>query len=179
MIVATAYAAILPHTVLAQQPSTQPSTSELAYLDASLPMEKRVDALISSMTLEEKAAQVGHTAPAIPRLRLPAYNWWNEGLHGVARAGVATVFPQAIGMAATFDAPLMHQVGDVISTEFRAKYYTSVHPDGSTDWYRGLTVWSPNINIFRDPRWGRGQETYGEDPFLTAQMGDAKAFCRP
>ena len=171
MIAATVYAAVLPQAVSAQQQSTQPSTSELTYLDASLPMEKRVDALISSMTLEEKAAQVGHTAPAITRLRLPAYNWWNEGLHGVARAGVATVFPQAIGMAATFDIPLMHEVGDVISTEFRAKYYATVHPDGSTDWYRGLTVWSPNINIFRDPRWGRGQETYGEDPFLTAQMG--------
>ena len=171
IITATAYAALLPHAALAQQPAAQQSAPELTYLDASLPTDIRVASLISSMTLDEKAGQVGHTAPAIPRLRLPAYNWWNEGLHGVARAGVATVFPQAIGMAATFDAPLMHQVGDVISTEFRAKYYATVHPDGSTDWYRGLTVWSPNINIFRDPRWGRGQETYGEDPFLTAQMG--------
>jgi beta-glucosidase len=166
-----AFAAILPRASLAQQASAQQSSPELTYLDASLPTEKRVASLIASMTLEEKAVQLGHTAPAIPRLRLPAYNWWNEGLHGVARAGVATVFPQAIGMAATFDASLMHQVGDVISTEFRAKYYATVHPDGSTDWYRGLTVWSPNINIFRDPRWGRGQETYGEDPYLTAQMG--------
>ena len=138
-----------------------------------MPVERRVANLISSMTLEEKVSQLGHTADAIPRLRVPQYNWWNEGLHGVARAGVATVFPQAIGMAATFDEPLMHQVGDVISTEFRAKYYAAVHPDGSADWYRGLTVWSPNINIFRDPRWGRGQETYGEDPFLTSRLGVA------
>jgi beta-glucosidase len=106
-------------------------------------------------------------------LGIPEYNWWNEGLHGVARAGEATVFPQAIGLAATFDEPLVHQIADVISTEFRAKYSQAVHPDGSSDWYRGLTVWSPNINIFRDPRWGRGQETYGEDPYLTARLGVA------
>src|ERR1700722_8901083 len=147
--------------------------SDAAYKNPKLPTEQRVKDLISRMTLEEKAAQVGHTAPAIPRLGVPEYNWWNEGLHGVARAGIATVFPQAIGLAATFDAPLMHEVGDVISTEFRAKYSATVKPDGSTDWYRGLTVWSPNINIFRDPRWGRGQETYGEDPFLTARLGVA------
>ncbi len=143
------------------------------FRDASLPVDVRVKALVSSMTLEEKARQLGHTAPAIPRLGIPEYNWWNEGLHGVARAGVATVFPQAIGMAASWDAPLMHQVADVISTEFRAKYVEKVHADGGTDWYRGLTVWSPNINIFRDPRWGRGQETYGEDPYLTSRIGVA------
>jgi beta-glucosidase len=143
----------------AQQPTDQP-------------LEQRVDTLIAGMTLEEKAAQLGDIAPAIPRLHVPRYNWWNEGLHGVARAGVATVFPQAIGMAATFDAPLMHQVGDVISTEFRAKYYQALQPDGSAQYY-GLTVWSPNINIFRDPRWGRGQETYGEDPYLTSRLGVA------
>ena len=143
------------------------------FKDASLPVDARVKALISQMTLEEKAGQVGHTAPAIPRLGIPEYNWWNEGLHGVARAGVATVFPQAIGMAASWDAPLMHQVADVISTEFRAKYVEKVRPNGGTDWYRGLTVWSPNINIFRDPRWGRGQETYGEDPYLTSRIGVA------
>ena len=153
--------------------SAQQSSPDPAYLNPQLPIDQRVDSLISQMTLEEKATQLGHTAPAIPRLRVPQYNWWNEGLHGVARAGIATVFPQAIGMAATFDEPLMHQVGDVISTEFRAKYYATVHPDGGADWYRGLTVWSPNINIFRDPRWGRGQETYGEDPFLTARLGVA------
>jgi beta-glucosidase len=122
------------------------------------------------MTLEEKAAQLGNDAPAIARLRVPRYNWWNEGLHGVARAGFATVFPQAVGMAATWDAPLMQQTGDVIATEFRAKYLQTRAPDGGTDWYRGLTVWSPNINIFRDPRWGRGQETYGEDPYLTSRI---------
>jgi len=125
------------------------------------------------MTLEEKVSQLVHTAGAVPRLGIPEYNWWNEGLHGVARAGYATVFPQAIGMAATFDEPLLHQIGDVISTEFRAKYYATLHPDQSSDWYHGLTVWSPNINIFRDPRWGRGQETYGEDPYLTSRLGIA------
>jgi beta-glucosidase len=158
----------MPRALRAQQaPEGEP------YLNPRLPIEQRVDDLISRMTLEEKISQLGHTAPSIPRLRVPEYNWWNEGLHGVARAGIATVFPQAIGMAATFDEPLMHEVADVISTEFRAKYYATLHPDGSTDWYRGLTVWSPNINIFRDPRWGRGQETYGEDPFLTARLGVA------
>ncbi len=151
----------------------QQAPADAPYLNPNLPVEQRVNDLISRMTLEEKAGQLGHTAPAILRLRVPEYNWWNEGLHGVARAGVATVFPQAIGMAATFDEPLMHQVGDTISTEFRAKYYATLHADGGADWYRGLTVWSPNINIFRDPRWGRGQETYGEDPYLTARMGVA------
>lgn len=141
------------------------------YLDSALSPEARAADLVARMTLEEKAAQLGHTAPAIPRLGVPEYNWWNEGLHGVARAGIATVFPQAIGMAASWDDHLMQDVGNVISTEFRAKYVEKVHPDGGTDWYRGLTVWSPNINIFRDPRWGRGQETYGEDPHLTARMG--------
>ena len=143
------------------------------YKDPQLPIEQRVNDLISRMTVEEKASQLVHVADPIPRLGVPAYNWWNEGLHGVARAGVATVFPQAIGMAATFDEPLMHQIGDTISTEFRAKYYDQVAKDGSTEWYKGLTIWSPNINIFRDPRWGRGQETYGEDPFLTSRMGVA------
>jgi len=143
------------------------------FRNPSLPAAVRADALISQMTLEEKAAQLGHDAPAIPRLGIPAYNWWSEGLHGVARAGFATVFPQAIGMAATWDVPLMHQTASIIGAEFRAKYAAAVHPDGSSDWYRGLTVWSPNINIFRDPRWGRGQETYGEDPYLTSRLGVA------
>jgi len=123
--------------------SAQQSPAGATYLDPKLPVEQRVDDLISRMTLEEKASQLGHTAASIPRLHVPEYNWWNEGLHGVARAGVATVFPQAIGMAATFDEPLMHQAADIISTEFRAKYYATLHPDGSADWYRGLTVWSP------------------------------------
>jgi len=138
-----------------------------------LPLEERVNDLVSRMTLEEKAAQMVHTAPAIPRLGIPAYNWWSEGLHGAAREGYATVFPQAIGMAASFDPDLLHTEADVIATEFRAKYERRVREKGASDWYHGLTVWSPNINIFRDPRWGRGQETYGEDPFLTARMGVA------
>jgi beta-glucosidase len=155
-------------TASAQQQSSQP-----AYKNPHLPLGERVNDLVSRMTLQEKISQLGHTADAIPRLGVPEYNWWNEGLHGVARAGYATVFPQALGLAATFDEPLLHRVAGVISTEFRAKYYATVHPDGSTDWYRGLTVWSPNINIFRDPRWGRGQETYGEDPYLTSRLGVA------
>ncbi|HEX8788018.1 MAG TPA: glycoside hydrolase family 3 N-terminal domain-containing protein, partial [Telluria sp.] len=140
------------------------------WLDPRLSPEQRAADLVARMTLEEKAAQLGNAAPAIPRLGVPKYNWWNEGLHGVARAGFATVFPQAVGMAATWDEALMKQTGDVIGTEFRAKYLETRDPDGGADWYRGLTVWSPNINIFRDPRWGRGQETYGEDPYLTSRM---------
>jgi beta-glucosidase len=167
-VLVCAFCAAVSASVYAQQQATVP-----AYKNPRLPTKKRVNDLISRMTLEEKVSQLGHTASAIPRLGVPEYNWWNEGLHGVARAGNATVFPQAIGMAATFDEPLMHQIADVISTEFRAKYYAALHPDGSSDGYRGLTVWSPNINIFRDPRWGRGQETYGEDPYLTSRMGVA------
>lgn len=151
--------------------AASPQDARAAYKDPSRPVEQRVTDLVSRMTLQEKVSQLGHTADAIPRLGVPQYDWWNEGLHGVARAGNATVFPQTIGMAAMFDEPLLHQVADVISTEFRAKYVERVHPDGSTDWYRGLTIWSPNINIFRDPRWGRGQETYGEDPYLTSRLG--------
>ena len=150
--------------------AAQEATDQAAYKNPQLPIEQRVNDLVSRMTLEEKVSQLGHTADAIPRLGVPEYNWWNEGLHGVARAGVATVFPQAIGMAATFNEPLMQQIGDAVSTEFRAKYYAELHKDGSSDWYRGLTIWSPNINIFRDPRWGRGQETYGEDPYLTSRI---------
>jgi beta-glucosidase len=158
-------------TVLARPKSGKQAVP--AYKNPDLPTAQRVDDLISRMTLEEKVSQLMHTAAAIPRLGVPEYNWWNEGLHGVARADYATVFPQAIGMAATFDERLLHQAAEVISTEFRAKYYATLHPDGSSVWYQGLTVWSPNINIFRDPRWGRGQETYGEDPYLTARMGVA------
>jgi beta-glucosidase len=146
-----------------------------AFLDPSLKPKARAAALVSAMTLEEKAGQLKHAAPAIPRLSVPAYNWWSEGLHGVARAGEATVFPQAIGMAATWDAPMIHGVADTIATEFRAKYVEKRAPDGGSAQYRGLTVWSPNINIFRDPRWGRGQETWGEDPHLTAELGVAFA----
>ena len=129
-------------------------------------------ALVAQMTLDEKAAQLRYQAPAIPRLGIPAYNWWNEALHGVARAGTATVFPQAIGMAATFDDSLMESIADIVSTEARAKYNMQA-AHGDRDIYKGLTMWTPNVNLFRDPRWGRGQETYGEDPFLTARLGVA------
>ncbi len=140
--------------------------------DSNRTVEERVNDLVSKMTLEEKVSQMANDAAAIPRLNIPEYNWWNEGLHGVARNGVATVFPQAIGLAATWDTDLMHNVADVISTEARAKYnYAISNNDHSI--YKGLTFWSPNINIFRDPRWGRGQETYGEDPYLTSRMGVA------
>src|SRR5580658_10632907 len=149
----------------------QQSPEKPAYQDAKLPVEQRVKDLVSRMTLEEKVSQLGHTAAAIPRLGVPAYNWWNEGLHGVARSGYATMFPQAIGMAATWDAPLIKQIGDVISTEARAKNNEALRHDIHSIYF-GLTFWSPNINIFRDPRWGRGQETYGEDPFLTATLGE-------
>ncbi|HEY9028403.1 MAG TPA: glycoside hydrolase family 3 C-terminal domain-containing protein [Burkholderiaceae bacterium] len=142
------------------------------YLAASASMQK-AQALVAQMTLAEKASQLQHDSPAIPRLGIPAYNWWSEGLHGVARADVATVFPQAIGLAATWDTPLVQRVGDVVGIEFRAKFLNTVGADGSSGLYRGLTVWSPNVNIFRDPRWGRGQETYGEDPTLTSRMGVA------
>ncbi|HSU20046.1 MAG TPA: glycoside hydrolase family 3 N-terminal domain-containing protein, partial [Acidobacteriaceae bacterium] len=146
------------------------STKPLPYLDPSLPKEQRAADLVSRMTLEEKVHQMGNAADAIPRLGVPAYNYWNEALHGVARSGYATMFPQAIGMAATWDAPLLKDIGDVISTEARAKN-TQALREGNHDIYYGLTFWSPNINIFRDPRWGRGQETYGEDPFLTGRLG--------
>ena len=135
-------------------------------------MAQRVDDLLSRLTLEEKISLLGYRSKAVDRLSIPAYNWWNEGLHGVARAGEATVFPQAIGMAATFDNTLLREAGDAISTEARAKYNLSTAA-GRREQYMGLTFWSPNINIFRDPRWGRGQETYGEDPYLTATMGTA------
>ncbi len=128
--------------------------------------------LVLKMTIEERASQLRYDAPAIPRLNIPAYNWWNEALHGVARAGVATMFPQAIAMAAAFDPELMVEVGDCISTEGRAKYNES-SARGDRDIYKGLTFWSPNVNIFRDPRWGRGHETYGEDPELTSRLGVA------
>jgi beta-glucosidase len=143
-----------------------------AYLDPVQPTEARVADLVGRLSVEEKIDLLSSTAPAIERLNIPAYDYWNEALHGVARAGRATVFPQAIGLAATFDTDLMNRVATAISDEARAKHNASVRA-GFRDRYRGLTFWTPNINIFRDPRWGRGQETYGEDPFLTAQMGTA------
>ena len=132
--------------------------------------QKRAAELVDKMTLEEKASQLRFDAPAIERLGIPAYNWWNEALHGVARAGTATVFPQAIGMAAAFDPDLMEEIGDAIAQEGRAKYnFQTAH--GDRDIYKGITFWSPNVNIFRDPRWGRGHETYGEDPYLSGRLG--------
>jgi beta-glucosidase len=135
-------------------------------------LKTKAKALVSQMTLEEKVSQMLHTAPAIERLGIPAYNWWNEALHGVARAGVATMFPQAIGLAATFDPGLIYETANIISDEGRAKYHAFIE-EGDRDIFKGLTFWSPNINIFRDPRWGRGHETYGEDPYLTARLGVA------
>ncbi len=143
------------------------------YQNTSLNFEERAQDLVARMTLDEKIPQLINDAPAIPRLGVREFNWWNEGLHGVAALGEATVFPQAIGMAAAWDEPLIQNVADVISTEFRAKHYAEQHRFGGSDWFGGLTVWSPNINIFRDPRWGRGQETYGEDPHLTSRLGVA------
>ncbi len=137
--------------------------------------KKKAQALVAQMDVMEAAAQLSYDAPAIDRLNIPEYNWWNEALHGVARAGVATSFPQAIGIAATFDPELVQQLGDIAATEGRAKY-NALSAKGDRDIYKGLTFWSPNINIFRDPRWGRGHETYGEDPYLTAQLG--KAYIR-
>jgi beta-glucosidase len=142
------------------------------YLDPDVDFDVRAADLVSRMTVGEKISQLTNVAPAIPRLGVPAYDWWNECLHGVARAGVATVFPQAIGLAATFDAPLVHEMATVIADEARAKHHEFLR-QGSHGRYQGLTFWSPNINIFRDPRWGRGQETYGEDPYLTGRMGVA------
>ena len=134
--------------------------------------KKLAEELVSQMTVAERASQLRFDAPAIERLGVPAYNWWNEALHGVARGGTATSFPQAIGMAAMFDDELLERIADAISTEARAKY-NALSAEGDRDIYHGLTMWSPNINIFRDPRWGRGQETYGEDPYLTARLGAA------
>lgn len=133
---------------------------------------KRAEELVAQMTIEERAAQLKYDAPAIKRLGVPAYNWWNEALHGVARAGQATVFPQAIGMAAAFDEKLLEEVADTVATEGRAKY-NAYSACGDRDIYKGLTFWAPNINIFRDPRWGRGHETYGEDPYLSSRLGAA------
>jgi beta-glucosidase len=154
-------------------PSLLKAQSSLpAYRDQSLSVEKRVNDLVSRMSLEEKISQMQYTAPAIPRLGIAEYNWWNECLHGVARNGIATVFPQAIGMAATWNPELIRQEADIISTEARAKYREAIEAN-QHGIYQGLTFWSPNINIFRDPRWGRGQETYGEDPYLTSAIGKA------
>jgi beta-glucosidase len=156
-------ATVLPSFAMAQQ---------LPYQDPSRPLDERVTDLIARMTLEEKIQQMMDRSPSIPRLQVHEYHWWNESLHGVARGGIATVFPQAIGMAATFDEPMMLRISTAISDEARAMYNAAV-AQGYRKKHGGLTFWTPNINIFRDPRWGRGQETYGEDPYLTSRMGVA------
>ncbi len=159
--------------LISSSPVATHSTSSNAnapYLDPSLPLDRRVDDLVSRMTLEEKVSQMMNAAPAIPRLGIPEYDWWNEALHGVAFSGVATVFPQAVGLGATFNPALINRVATVISDEARAKYHEAQRR-GNRSRFHGLTFWSPNINIFRDPRWGRGQETYGEDPYLSARLG--------
>jgi len=175
-----AFVVLLPFAASAQQATQTPAPTEeqikaaaaMPFRNPSLAVDNRVDDLVGRLTLEEKVQQLIDRAPAIPRLDIPAYNWWNEGLHGIARSGYATLFPQAIGNAATWDVPLVRSIGQVVSTEARAKYNDAI-AHNNHDRYFGLTVWSPNINIFRDPRWGRGQETYGEDPFLTAHLGTA------
>ncbi len=157
---------------LLAQTMPQPDPKTLPYMNPALPTEQRVKDLVGRMTLEEKVSQMRDHAVAIPRLGVPKYDWWNEGLHGVAFAGYATNFPQVIGMAATWDADLVNRMGQTISTEARAKYNEAMRQDHH-EMFFGLTFWAPNINIFRDPRWGRGQETYGEDPFLTGRMAVA------
>ena len=143
------------------------------YLDTTQPRDARVKDLISRLTLDEKVGLMSHPAKGVPRLNIPAYNYWSEALHGVARNGRATVFPQAIGMAATWDRNLVQTVASAIGDEARAKYHTALNRNGYTQQYQGLTFWSPNVNLFRDPRWGRGQETWGEDPFFAGEMGTA------
>ena len=162
----------IPLCLLALGLHSKAQSTTVRYLDPNLPPDVRADDLISRMTLEEKASQLVNQSRAIPRLNVPEYDWWSEALHGVANAGIATVFPEPIGLAATFDSPLIHEMAVVIGTEARAKHNQAVRA-GRRDIMEGLDFWSPNINIFRDPRWGRGQETYGEDPYLTGRMGVA------
>lgn len=151
---------------------TAPASVPL-YLDPDQPLVVRIADLLAALTLPEKVGLMSHAAHAIPRLQIPAYNYWSEALHGVARNGRATVFPQTIGLAATWDPALMRRMGGAIGDEARAKYHAALRRQGETDWYQGLTFWTPNVNIFRDPRWGRGQETWGEDPLLTGQLAAA------
>ncbi|HEX4037087.1 MAG TPA: glycoside hydrolase family 3 C-terminal domain-containing protein [Acidobacteriaceae bacterium] len=158
--------------IAASAQNTTEANQQFPWMNPGIPIDHRVDLLISRMTLEEKVGQMQDHAPAIPRLGVPKYDWWNEGLHGVAFAGTATNFPQVIGMAATFDTQLVHTMGIIDSTEARAKYDQAIRNNQHEQFF-GLTFWAPNVNIFRDPRWGRGQETYGEDPFLTGRMAVA------
>ena len=162
--------AVLPAQQTANETQSSCGAASCPYLNSALSPEARAKDLVSRMTLEEKVGQMQDVAPAIPRLGIPAYNWWNEALHGVARNGFATNFPQSIGLAATWDTALMRRIADVIAVEGRAKYNEAIREDDHSR-FAGLTFWSPNINIDRDPRWGRGMETFGEDPFLTASMG--------
>src|SRR5664280_3119841 len=148
-------------------------TAPLPYLDPAQPLEARASDLVARLTLDEKASLMRNTSPGVPRLGIPPYDWWSEALHGVARAGPATVFPQAIGLAAMWDDDFLQQIAGTIGVEARAKFHEDVRRGQIGERFHGLTFWSPNVNIFRDPRWGRGQETYGEDPFLTARMGVA------
>jgi beta-glucosidase len=147
-------------------------TDRYPYQDTSLSFEKRAADLLSRLTLEEKVLLMTNNSSAVERLGIPPYDWWNEALHGIARAGKATVFPQSIGLAATFDDNAVYEMFNVVSDEARAKHHDFKRKD-ELKRYRGLTFWTPNINIFRDPRWGRGMETYGEDPYLTSRMGVA------
>jgi beta-glucosidase len=146
-----------------------------AYLDPSLPPEQRAADLVHQMTLEEKASQLVNQSRAIPRLNIPAYDWWSEALHGVINNGT-TEFPEPIGLAATFDVPAIHKMAEDISVEGRIKHEQAVREHRANMFFQGLDFWSPNINIFRDPRWGRGQETYGEDPFLTFRRPSTMTF---
>ncbi len=166
-------AGALVSSARAQGTAAPPNRTAQAYLDTNLTFEQRAKALVSQMTLKEKISQMQNGAPAIPSLGIPAYNWWSEALHGVANNGIATVFPQAIGAAATWDPALIHLEATVISTEARAKYNNEISKGDYGKIFGGLDFWAPNINIVRDPRWGRGQETYGEDPFLTSQFAVA------
>ena len=150
--------------------ATVTQAQKIVQLTEAQVLEIRVNELLKKMTLEEKISQLNNNSPAIPRLNIPAYDWWNEALHGVARAGLATSFPQPIGLAATFNTPAIYKMGVIISDEARAKY-NRFQREGKHGLYEGLTFYSPNINIFRDPRWGRRLASYGEDPFLTGAMG--------
>jgi beta-glucosidase len=163
---------LLPSAALLLLSLAAQGQATATFRDPSQPLRGRVNALLSQLTLEEKAQQLLDQSPAIPRLGIPAYSWWNEALHGVGRSAPATVFPQAIGLAATFDDALALREATAVSDEARAIYNAAIAKNHYVK-YGGLTFWTPNINIFRDPRWGRGQETYGEDPTLTARMGVA------
>lgn len=156
-----------------KQPRSRAARADIPFWNSATPLDDRISDLILRLTLEEKCAQLVHAAPAIPRLGVPAYNYWGEALHGVARNGRATVFPQAIGLAATWDVRLLGDIASAIADEARAKFEATVAVHGDTGQYQGLNFWSPNVNIYRDPRWGRGQETYGEDPCLTGELGAA------